>query len=94
MAEQPKLKRYESQIKNYCERLKDETKTTLVEIVQMLQQTCIANAKNIESRAFFLNLLGDFYRYQLELLAPEENNSIDQLTNVQKKLKRDREMLL
>ncbi len=68
MAEQPKLKRYESQIKNYCERLRDETKTILVEIVQMLQQTCIANAKNIESRAFFLNLLGDFYRYQIELI--------------------------
>ena len=69
---QPKLQRYSENIKTYNERLKEELKAKLVEIVQMLQSSALPNAKNVESKAFFLNLIGDFCRYQVELIIAEE----------------------
>ena len=60
---QQKLQRYSENIKTYNERLKEELKVNLVEIVQMLQSSALPNAKNVESKVFFLNLIGDFCRY-------------------------------
>ena len=44
----------------YLERQKEELRAKLMRIVQMLQANCLPNADNAESRAFFLNLVGDF----------------------------------
>ena len=60
LCEQPRLKRYESNMRFYLERQKEELRAKLMRIVQMLQASCLPNADNAESRAFFLNLVGDF----------------------------------
>ena len=44
----------------YLERQKEELRAKLMRIVQMLQSNCLPNAENAESKAFFLNLVGDF----------------------------------
>ena len=48
----------------------------------MLQKTCLAQAKNAESRAFFLNLIGDFYRYEIEIIVIEDNIPFESQTAV------------
>ena len=41
-----------------------------------------------------MNLIGDFYRYQIELIPVEENLAPDALTPAQKKTRRDRDQLI
>lgn len=95
LQDQQKLQRYSENIKTYNERLKEELKVKLVEIVQMLQSSALPNAKNVESKAFFLNLIGDFCRYQVEMITAEDFRQSDNtVPSIQKKAKRDRDMLL
>ena len=51
------------------------------------------NAKNAESKVFFMNLIGDFYRYQIELIKVEDV-PIYELSAIQKKTRRDRDNLM
>ena len=78
----------------YLERQKEELRAKLMRIVQMLQSSCLPNADNAESRAFFLNLVGDFYRYQVELMKVEEHALIENLSPMQKKARRDRDQMI
>ena len=78
----------------YLERQKEELKAKLVRIVQMLQNNCLPHADNAESRTFFLNLVGDFYRYQIELIRVEEYAALENLAPIQKKARRDRDALI
>lgn len=73
LVDQPKLKRFEANMRQYIEKLKDEAKMKMVEILQLLQTSCLAQAENRETKAFFLSLIGDFYRYQIELIRLDEN---------------------
>ena len=94
LVDQPKLKRYETQMRHYLERQKDELRQKLTQIVQMLQTSCLPNSGHQESKAFFLNLIGDFYRYQIELIPVEEEVEHSSFTQAQKKTRRDRDHLI
>ena len=77
----------------YLERQKEEMRVKLNQIVTMLIDSCMPNAKNAESKVFFMNLIGDFYRYQIELIKVEDVPVYD-LSPIQKKTRRDRDNLM
>jgi len=60
LVDQPRLKKYEQNMRNYVEKLRESTKLRLVELVTLLQTYCLPLVVNAESKAFFLNLIGDF----------------------------------
>ena len=94
LVEQPRLKRYESNMKYYLERQKDELKTKLSQIVQMIQTSCLPNSSNHENKSFFLSLVGDYYRYQIELINYEEGLTFENMTPIQKKQRHTRDLLI
>lgn len=94
LVEQPKLKRYEQSMRFYLDRQKDELRVKLGQIVTMLNTHCMAHAENAESRSFFLCMIGDFYRYQVEMIKVEEYSALENLGVMQKKARRDRDQLI
>lgn len=84
LVELPKLKKYETNMRNYLDKVKDGLKSRLNELTYLLENKCLPLAENAESKASFLNLIGDLIRYQIQLYK-EEKVPYDQLTSLQKK---------
>ena len=77
LTEQSRLKRFEQNIKTYTEKLREELRTVLQEIVELLKKNCLQQAKNVESKVFFLNLIGDFYRYQIDTIIVDDQTPFE-----------------
>ena len=58
-------------MRNYMEKIRDGLKNRLMELTHLLQSKCLALADNVESKASFLNLIGDVLRYQIHLTKEE-----------------------
>ncbi|XP_028412425.1 14-3-3-like protein [Dendronephthya gigantea] len=62
---------------NYLKKIEEELSTLCKEVVKLLDDTLIPNAKhceNQESVVFYLKMKGDYYRYLVEALTDQDEN--------------------
>ena len=62
----PKYKKFEAPLTTYKKKIEAELFKQCLDIVAIVKDQCMANAKDSESKAFFLKMVGDYYRYVAE----------------------------
>jgi len=62
----PKYAKYNESLSSYKKRIEDELYTQCLNIVVLVRDKCMKVAADSESKAFFLKMVGDYYRYVAE----------------------------
>jgi 14-3-3 protein epsilon len=62
----PKYQKYSASLLAYRQKIEGELFTQCLSIVNLVKDKCIKLAANSESKAFFLKMAGDYYRYVAE----------------------------
>lgn len=62
----PKYSKYADSLTKYKRRIEDELFDQCILIVNLVKDKCMKVAANSESKAFFLKMVGDYYRYVAE----------------------------
>jgi 14-3-3 protein epsilon len=62
----PKYSKYAESLTKYKRRIEDELFDQCILIVNLVKDRCMKVAANSESKAFFLKMVGDYYRYVAE----------------------------
>lgn len=62
----PKYSKYSESLQNYKKKIEDELFNQCLEIVALVRDRCLSIAADGESKAFFLKMIGDYYRYVAE----------------------------
>jgi hypothetical protein len=62
----PKYAKYNESLSTYKKRIEDELYTQCLNIVALVRDKCMKVATDSESKAFFLKMVGDYYRYVAE----------------------------
>lgn len=65
-----------SMAKEYRGRVEEELKSICQDVLSLLEDHLIKNAKQPESRVFYLKMKGDYYRYLAEVAKGEEKDKI------------------
>jgi len=61
-----KYSKYNESLSTYKKRIEDELYTQCLNIVALVRDKCMKVATDSESKAFFLKMVGDYYRYVAE----------------------------
>ena len=62
----PKYSKYSEALTKYKRRIEDELFDQCILIVNLVKDRCMKVASTAESKAFFLKMVGDYYRYVAE----------------------------
>lgn len=62
----PKYSKFSDALTGYKRRIEDELYDQCLMIVNLVKDKCMKLAANGESKAFFLKMVGDYYRYVAE----------------------------
>jgi len=62
----PKYQKYSASLQTYRQKIETELFTQCLSIVTLVKDKCMKLAANSESKAFFLKMAGDYYRYVAE----------------------------
>src|SRR3990170_374581 len=62
----PKYSKFADALGNYKKRIEEELFNQCINIVNLVKDKCMKLASNNESKAFFLKMAGDYYRYVAE----------------------------
>ena len=72
----PKYSKYADALTKYKRRIEDELFDQCILIVNLVKDKCIKVASNNESKAFFLKMIGDYYRYVAESAQGDKLNQV------------------
>ena len=72
----PKYSKYSDALTKYKRRIEDELFDQCILIVNLVKDKCLKSATNSESRAFFLKMIGDYYRYVAESAQGDKLNQV------------------
>ena len=79
----------------YLDVIRDQARTRMTDLVQMLTTFTIPNSTNAESKAFFFSLAGNIMRYHIGLIkCVDDSTPSETMTPMQKKSRRDRDQLI
>ena len=62
----PKYSKYNTSLTSYKKKIEDELFNQCQTIVALVRDKCLKVAQDSESKAFFLKMIGDYYRYVAE----------------------------
>ena len=62
----PKYSKYGTSLTEYKKKIEEELYQQCISIVTLVKEKCMKVAVDSESRAFFLKMVGDYYRYVAE----------------------------
>jgi 14-3-3 protein epsilon len=62
----PKYSKFNESLSNYKKKIEEELYTQCLRIVVLVRDKCMKVAADAESKAFFLKMVGDYYRYVAE----------------------------
>jgi 14-3-3 protein epsilon len=62
----PKYSKYGEALTSYKTRIENELFDQCVMIVNLVKESCVESATDSDSKAFFLKMVGDYYRYVAE----------------------------
>ena len=72
----PKYSKYSDALTKYKRRIEDELFDQCILIVNLVKDKCLRVASNSESKAFFLKMIGDYYRYVAESAQGDKLNQV------------------
>lgn len=67
----PKYAKFNEQLIKYKKRIEGELFDQCISIVSVVRDKCMNVAQDQESKAFFLKMIGDYYRYVAESAGPD-----------------------
>ena len=72
----PKYSKFADALGNYKKRIEEELFNQCINIVNLVKDKCMTLASNNESKAFFLKMAGDYYRYVAESATGDKLNEV------------------
>ena len=70
--ENPKYSKYADALNAYKTKIEEELYKDCLRIISVVKENCIEKGGDHESEAFFLKMVGDYYRYVAENASPDK----------------------